>query len=50
MKKTIIIYHSKTGTTKKYAEEIDTYLRGIKADTQITTSVVVAAKNVRHRI
>jgi len=27
MKKAVIIYHSKTGITKKYAEEIGTYLK-----------------------
>lgn len=35
MKKAVIIYNSKTGITKKYAEEIGTYLRTKKLSTDI---------------
>ena len=37
MKTAVIIYHSKTGTTKKYAEEISKYLKSKGLDTQITS-------------
>ena len=35
MKTAVIIYHSKTGTTKKYAEEISKYLKSKGLDTRI---------------
>jgi flavodoxin len=38
MKTAVIIYHSKTGTTKKYAEEISKYLQSKGLDTQITST------------
>ena len=37
MKTAVIIYHSKTGTTKNYAEEISEYLKSKGLDTQITS-------------
>ena len=37
MKTAVIIYNSKTGTTKKYAEEISKYLKSKGLDTQITS-------------
>ena len=37
MKTAVIIYHSKTGTTKKYAEEISKQLTSKGLDTQITS-------------
>jgi flavodoxin len=38
MEKALIIYHSKTGTTKKYGEQIAAYLEGQGFDTQVTTT------------
>jgi flavodoxin len=35
MKKAVIIYNSKTGTTKKYAEEIDLFLKAKNLETDI---------------
>ena len=37
MKTAVIVYHSKTGTTKKYAEEISEYLKSKGLDTQVTS-------------
>ena len=37
MKTAVIFYHSKTGTTKKYAEEIGKYLKSKGLNTQITS-------------
>jgi len=37
MKKAAIIVNSKTGTTKKYAEEISKYLQSKGLDTQVTS-------------
>ena len=37
MKTAVIVYHSKTGTTKKYAEEISDYLKSKGLDTQVTS-------------
>ena len=37
MKTAVIIYNSKTGTTKKYAEEISRYLQSKGLDTQVTS-------------
>jgi len=37
MKTAVVIYHSKTGTTKKYAEEISKYLQTKGLDTQVTS-------------
>ena len=37
MKKAAIIVNSKTGTTKQYAEEINTYLKSKGLDTQVTS-------------
>ena len=37
MKTAVIVYHSKTGTTKKYAEEISKYLKSKGLDTQVTS-------------
>ena len=37
MKTSVIIYNSKTGTTKKYAEEISRYLQSKGLDTQVTS-------------
>ena len=37
MKTAVVIYHSKTGTTKKYAEEISKYLQSKGLDTQLTS-------------
>ena len=38
MKQAIIIYHSKTGTTKKYGEAIGAYLNGKGFETLITST------------
>ena len=38
MKTAVIIYHSKTGTTKKCAEEISKYLKSKGLDTQVTST------------
>ena len=35
MKTAVVIYHSKTGTTKKYAEEISKYLQSKGLDTKV---------------
>ena len=35
MKTAVILYHSKTGTTKQYAEEISKYLKSKGLDTQV---------------
>jgi flavodoxin len=40
MKQAIIIYHSKTGTTKKYGEAIGAYLNGKGFETLITSTNV----------
>ncbi len=37
MKKAVIIYNSKTGTTKKYAEEMGKYLKGKAIDVQLSS-------------
>jgi len=37
MKKAIILYHSKTGITKKYAENISGYLKGHDIATELLT-------------
>ena len=37
MKTAAIFYHSKTGTTKRYAEEISKYLQSKGLDTQVTS-------------
>ena len=37
MKTAVIIYNSKTGTTKKFAEEISKYLQSKGLDTQVTS-------------
>ena len=37
MNTAVIIYNSKTGTTKKYAEEISKYLKSKGLDTQVTS-------------
>lgn len=37
MKKALITYNSKTGTTKKYAEEIGTYLETKGLETQVSS-------------
>jgi flavodoxin len=37
MKTAAILYHSKTGTTKRYAEEISKYLQSKGLDTQVTS-------------
>lgn len=38
MKKAVIVYTSRTGTTKKYAEEIGTYLAAKEIDTQVSST------------
>jgi flavodoxin len=38
MKTAVIIYHSKTGTTKKYAEEIASYLESKGISTKISST------------
>jgi len=40
MKKAVIIYHSKTGTTKKYGEEIGEYLKNKGVDAQVTSTIM----------
>ena len=40
MKKTIIIYHSNTGITQKYAQEIGKYLNRKRMDAFVTSTVV----------
>jgi len=40
MKKAAIIYHSKTGTTMKYAEEIGAYLEQKGFDARVTSTVM----------
>lgn len=40
MKKAVIIYHSRTGTTKKYGEEIGDYLTSKGIDAQVTSTIV----------
>ena len=40
MKKAVIIYHSRTGTTKKYGEEIGDYLTRKGIDAQVTSTIV----------
>jgi len=37
MKTAVVIYHSKTGTTKKYAEEISKYLKSMGLDAKETS-------------
>ena len=37
MKTAAILYHSKTGTTKRYADEISKYLQSKGLDTQVTS-------------
>ena len=37
MKTAVIVYHSKTGTTKKYAEEMSKYLKSKGLDTRVTS-------------
>ncbi len=37
MKTAVIVYHSKTGTTKKYAEEIASYLKSKGVSTRISS-------------
>ena len=37
MKTAVIFYHSKTGTTKKYAEEIGEYFKSKGVDVQVTS-------------
>jgi flavodoxin len=38
MKTAVIIYHSKTGTTKKYAEEITSYLEAKGIDVRLSST------------
>ena len=40
MKQAIVIYHSKTGTTKNYGEAIGVYLQGKGIDTHVTSTTV----------
>jgi flavodoxin len=40
MKQALIIYHSKTGTTKKYGEAIGEYLNGSGIDAHVTATTV----------
>ena len=40
MKKALVIYHSKTGTTKKYGEEIGEYLNSKGIDVQVTSTIM----------
>ena len=40
MKTAVIIYHSKTGTTKKYAEEIASYLESKGVSTRLSSTQV----------
>jgi flavodoxin len=40
MKKAVIIYHSKTGTTKKYGEQIGEYLNNKGIDAQVTSTIM----------
>ena len=40
MKQAIIIYHSSTGTTKKFGEEIGEYLHSKGIDTHVTSTAV----------
>jgi flavodoxin len=40
MKQAIVIYHSKTGTTKKYGEAIGEYLYSKGIDTHVTSTTV----------
>ena len=40
MKKAVIIYHSRTGTTKKYGEEIGDYLTSKGIEAQVTSTIV----------
>jgi flavodoxin len=37
MKRAVILVHSKTGTTRKYAEEIGKYLQALGLDTQVSS-------------
>lgn len=37
MKKAVILVHSKTGTTRKYAEEIGKYLQALGLDAQVSS-------------
>lgn len=39
MKKAVIIYHTRTGTTKKYAEEIAGYLSSKNMDVAISSTI-----------
>lgn len=38
MKKAVVIYHSRTGTTKKYGEEIGEYLKSKGVHAQVTST------------
>ena len=38
MKTAVVIYHSKTGTTKKYAEEIASYLESMGIDVRLSST------------
>ena len=40
MKKAVIIYHSRTGTTQKYGEEIGQYLNSKGIDTLVTSTIM----------
>jgi flavodoxin len=40
MKTAVIIYHSKTGTTKKYAEEIANYLKSKGISTRLSSTQI----------
>jgi flavodoxin len=39
MKKAVIIYHSRSGTTKKFAEEIGSYLKAKGLDAQVCSTI-----------
>jgi flavodoxin len=40
MKKAVIIYHSRTGTTKDYGEEIGEYLNSKGVDAQVASTIM----------
>ena len=40
MKTAVVIYHSKTGTTKKYAEEITSYLESKGIDVRLSSTQI----------
>jgi flavodoxin len=47
MKKALIIYNSKTGTTKKFGEEIGNYLNSIKIESNVKSIFEYNEKDVK---